>query len=116
MFAAPPASIMMAVPKMPIWTESECETFFADGRASTTERCQVRIADGRIVVAAGGLGGRWMYEGEEVGPEHFRLTSPDVRGTATLHRFDNDDVLDGWWRQEWTYGMWRITLGRPEAE
>lgn len=101
---------------MPIWAESECETFFADGRASTTDPCQVRIADGRIVVDAGGANGGWMYEGEEVGPGHFRLFSPTLGGTASLHRFEGDNVLDGGWREGVAYGLWRITLSESENE
>ncbi|ABY28683.1 hypothetical protein [Methylorubrum extorquens] len=101
---------------MPIWTESECETFFADGKPSATEPCQVRIADGRIVVDARGANGGWMYEGEEVGPDHFQLTSPARAGTATLHRFERDSLLDGGWREGAAYGMWRITLGQSEAD
>jgi hypothetical protein len=56
-----------------------------------------------------------MYEGEEVGPDHFSLTSSTHDGEAKLHRFGGDEALDGSWREGGVYGMWRITLGRSEA-
>ncbi|MFD0937037.1 hypothetical protein [Methylobacterium trifolii] len=100
---------------MSLWDDSECETFYADGRASATEACVVRISDGRIVVDANGANGGWMYEGEEVGPDHFSLTSLTHDGKAKLHRCAGDEALDGSWREGGVYGMWRITLGRSEA-
>ena len=100
---------------MALWDDSECETFYADGRASATEACIVRISDGRIVVDANSTGGGWMYEGEEVGSDHFRLTSSVQGGKATLHRCAGDEVLDGSWHEAGVYGMWRISLGRSET-
>ena len=100
---------------MDLWDDSECETFYADGRVSATEACVVRFSGGRIIVDANSASGGWMYEGEEVSPDHYRLTSSTHGGKATLHRFAGDDALDGSWYEGGVYGMWRITLGRSET-
>ncbi len=73
--------------------------------------CKVRISDGSIAVSYDEEGvGVITYEGPEVEPGHFRLNAPAVDGQATLHRFQNSNVLEGWWHQGGARGMWRITL------
>ena len=98
---------------MPIWDKSESETFYADGRVSAKEECSVGIDETRIVIDATKSGG-WMYQGDGSEVGHFELASSIPTGVATLHRSEGKEVLEGFWRQEGTYGMWRITLDSSE--
>jgi len=96
------------------WSKSECQTFYEDAREAATEECEVVIANSEITVDTRHVGGNWVYQGNEVGPGHFRLDSQTHRGTGTLHHDEAEDVLEGWWHEEGVSGMWRITLGQAE--
>lgn len=101
---------------MNFWSRSECETFYADGRISTTEPCEVRIGPGVIIVDAGLSSGGWMWKGEETGPGHFRFNHSVSQGEGTLHCFEGMEYLEGWWMKDGAYGMWRITLACSELD
>jgi hypothetical protein len=85
------------------------ETFTDQGQLEDRP-CQVRISEGTISVSHEEGGETLVYEGAEVEPGHFKLGCPPVKGYATLHRFKDDDVLDGWYVQEGFEGMWRVRL------
>ena len=93
---------------MALYPKSSMEMFSANGQWS--HPCEVRIDGGKIVVSYDSDGARILYEGPEVEPGHFELVAKGVAGKATLHRFAEDVVLDGWWLEERIEGMWRITL------
>jgi hypothetical protein len=95
---------------MPLYRASEMTNFFME-YAAETHACEVRINDGNIAVSYQGENGVVVYNGTEVEPGHFKLTSTDsVTGRATLHRFADDDILEGRWYEDRTSGMWQITL------
>ena len=83
---------------------------FSDADGQWEHPCQVRIGDGSITVSYELDGEIIVYQGPEIEPGHFRLTSDAVKGRATLHRFSDSDVLDGWWLESGYEGMWRVTL------
>jgi hypothetical protein len=94
---------------MIVYRNSKLHSYESDGLYEPLP-CEVRIGEGMIAVSYQGEGGLVLYEGREEGPGHFRLAAQGVNGRATLHRFENDNVLDGWWLEDSYEGMWRIEL------
>lgn len=72
--------------------------------------CEVRIDSNQIIVSYEDAGSFVVYEGSQLEPGHFKLHSKSVNGRATLHRFENDDTLEGFWIEERMQGMWRVQL------
>jgi hypothetical protein len=91
-----------------MWKHSFMMCFYADGELSETS-CQVRISRGGIAVSYVD-GGEVVYEGTEDTRGHFRLACKAVNGRATLHRFPDGDILEGFWTEAGNRGMWRIQL------
>jgi hypothetical protein len=91
-----------------MWKHSFMTCFYADGELSETS-CQVRISRGGIAVSYADEG-EVVYEGTEDAPGHFRLACKAVNGRATLHRFPDGDMLEGFWTEGGNRGMWRIQL------
>jgi hypothetical protein len=91
---------------MKVWKNSRMETYYGGRDAFETDRCVVRIGDSKIQVSYASV----VYEGTEIGEGHFRLKAQDGLGEASLHRFLEGRILDGWWKEEGEEGMWRIHL------
>lgn len=74
--------------------------------------CEVTIHGDRITVSSYDVTEQRpsVYTGIENSPGHFQLEDPEVRGTASLHRFEGSDLLDGFWAEAPAVGMWRIQL------
>lgn len=98
---------------MPIWKKASAETYFADGEMTDTA-CEVRIERGEIVVSYDDDDGPVLYRGNEEGAGHFKLSAPERKGSATLHRMPDTDVLNGFWVEGGWQGMWRIHLGESD--
>jgi hypothetical protein len=47
----------------------------------------------------------------DAGHFHLSMKSADSTGIATLHRFEDSSVLEGYWAEDGYRGMWRIKLG-----
>ncbi|WP_417811916.1 hypothetical protein [Thalassospira alkalitolerans] len=56
------------------------------------------------------------YFGEEKSKGHYVLHSQNRNGTATLHCFENSNKLEGYWNENGTEGMWRITLNEEQTQ
>lgn len=96
---------------MTVWSNSRADIFYYNDDADCGDPCEVKIDNGRIVVSYEDEGGGYIvYEGSENGAGHFELSAPSVNGRATLHMFNGNKVLEGWWDEEGTRGMWRIFL------
>jgi hypothetical protein len=100
---------------MSIWANSRMETFYGSEDTLETDRCAVTIEDGRIKVTYDYDGGQSnpdveVYNGIEMAPGHFNLASEDGLGKASLHRFPDGLILEGWWHETEDEGMWRIFL------
>jgi hypothetical protein len=72
--------------------------------------CEVRISHGEIIVSYQGEDGPTVYRGIEEGAGHFRVVCGKNGGKGTLHRFNDDYVLEGWWVEGGSTGMWRVHL------
>lgn len=86
-------------------------SFFYDAHSEDSP-CDVKI-DGKNIVVSYIEEGRpiaVIYKGTEHEPGHYELSNKDVKGRATLHRFKGSKFLEGWWQENGTQGMWRITL------
>lgn len=99
---------------MPIYRHSTWRSY--DNSGATDSDCVVRITGTEIVVEFEGDGTNvWhRYMGEEEGEGHYHLTCPELSGTATLHRFKDVDVLEGYWKEGGEIGMWIIELSDEE--
>ncbi len=100
---------------MTIYDKSTMSTlYFSKDEAEEHWACTVKIADGEILVEYDEEG-LVQYKGKSFGEGHFRLAlQSEGTGTATLHMFPDDDVLEGYWLEDGVRGMWRIDLARSE--
>lgn len=99
---------------MTIWANSEIDWYYAAGE-SETGRCNVRIDGPNVVLDFIYEGTRYIFRGTEDGEGHFRLH--DDAGSKSryhLHRFRDDEVLDGVWFAGSEMGMCRITLASDD--
>lgn len=94
---------------MTVFKQASMNRYFGDG-SNDNIPCQVRLGDKTIAVSYAGEHGPIVYEGVERGAGHWRLTSQEPRGAASLHRFEDDDVLVGDWTEGHWDGMWKIEL------
>jgi len=92
------------------WNNSKCDVLFFNSKADSTSDCEVVIGDGEIEVSYIDEGERLFYRGKEIGPGHYVLHAAGFDGEATLHRFHDGRVLEGYWVEEGHRGMWRIQL------
>jgi hypothetical protein len=74
------------------------------------DKCEVRMSGRKIWISYKGDDGPILYEGDEKSPGHFKLLCIAQKGRATLHRFPDDDILEGFWIESGYQGMWRIQL------
>ena len=100
---------------MAIFEKSSMEIIHVDATASSTWPCTVKfIGDEVRIEYKQEPYGIVAYIGKEDGPGHYRLRSERPKGTATLHRFSDDEYLIGDWREHVDQvpyqGVWRITL------
>lgn len=97
---------------MAIYREARAWTYFHGAQAADSYDCEVRLGqDGSIAVGYESENGRCLYLGSGNGDGHFVLTCEEVRGRASLHRFDDSLILEGYWEESGERGMWRIELG-----
>ena len=90
-------------------------SYYEDGPKS--ENCTVRISSGHIRIELDyGDSQQTAWEGLEREPGHFDLSCTATGGTGTLHRFYNDDRLEGAWHEQRGDGMWMLELDENEEE
>lgn len=53
---------------------------------------------------------KYRNEGVRTGQGHFILEAGDGAGKATLHRFQNSSILEGFWTTSSRSGFWRLHL------
>lgn len=93
---------------MTVWQKSTMTLFYYSGDAENIP-CSVKIDDKTILVEYEN-DGTVQYKGRNDGSGHFELTSSEVHGRASLHRFPKGEVLEGFWSEDGYRGMWRISL------
>jgi hypothetical protein len=91
------------------WPNSKFDSLWYSGDILRDLPCRVRIGDGHIEVTYED-DGLVSYSGTEVGAGHFNLKRMDVAGEATLHMFPGTRIMDGYWVEGPSSGMWRISL------
>ena len=86
-------------------------TYFLGKEAAESSACEVRITEKeKIVVSYETDDGYTVYKGQEQGKGHYLLESDEPSGRGSLHRFDGSQILEGYWEEEGSKGMWRIEL------
>jgi hypothetical protein len=95
---------------MTVYKNAKCDTYCSEGVEQHVP-LEVKIENGSIAVSYKEDGILVVYEGRENEPGHFELERRGISSKATLHRFHDDDVLEGSWREDRYEGMWRIELG-----
>jgi len=90
--------------------------YYFDSSAAESSPCEVRITGDQIVVSYETDDGYTVYAGSEKAPGHFILESDSPAGRATLHRLPDSLILEGYWEEGGSKGMWRIQLGEVSDE
>lgn len=85
--------------------------FYAAVEADVDVPVKVRVDNGQILVEYLQNGCFVQYTGQEVGAGHYKLTCRQLDGQASLHSFPSSSILEGYWKESGSKGMWRIVLG-----
>ena len=85
--------------------------------AMATRQCEVRLGDhnGQVEVIYEDEArddSSVSYEGQEQGEGHYLLECESLDGRASLHRFSDSLILEGFWETAEASGMWRVELGK----
>ena len=85
--------------------------------AIATRQCEVRLGDhnGQFEVTYEDEAmddSSVSYEGQEQGEGHYLLECESLDGRASLHRFSDSLILEGFWETAEASGMWRVELGK----
>ncbi len=84
--------------------------------AMTTRQCEVRLTDRGYIEVNYEDEARddssVSYEGKEQGEGHYLLECEALDGRASLHRFSDSLILEGYWETTEASGMWRVELGK----
>lgn len=94
---------------MEVFQESKMDVYHAGG-VDFDWPCKVRLDDEMITIEYMHGSELCVYRGYASGAGHFRLQAVGFRGDATLHRFPEGPILEGFWIEEAQQGMWRIRL------
>lgn len=96
---------------MPIWTKCLSDTLYYDNSpADERGSCRVSIDKEHITVTYDDDHDVVTYSGIDHGNGHFSLKCPERKGEASLHMFKDGNILEGYWFEGGTRGMWRIKL------
>lgn len=97
---------------MDIWNNARMDiAFYDDSPALARRRCDVRLNRGVITVSGLFDGVEVTLQGMRRGQGHYHLSAPGSAMQATLHRFNESEILEGFWTKGGRRGFWRITLG-----
>jgi len=99
---------------MEAWNEVKLDIgFYDDERALLGVKCDVRVVSNSLSVNCRFLEEEVTLHGLRNGQGHYHLVAPDGSMQATLHRFKDSQILEGFWTRRGRRGFWRIQL--PEA-
>ena len=96
---------------MPVWRDCKMSTLYYSDDEAWSGPCSVRLEPGRILVEYEDEGRFYQYIGTESGEGHYHLRCAENHGEASLHRFADSAILEGFWSEGGVHGMWRIKLG-----
>jgi len=88
------------------------EIAFFDERQSRANIAAEVVFDGfgLTLEFVGGNGKIETWKGERNGQGHFRLRTDNPGKEASLHRFADSTILEGFWRDGSERGFWRLHL------
>ncbi len=97
---------------MMIWNRCTADIIFYDERRAATneEGYIVRLSDQTIEVAYDDDEGAVCYRGKNNGNGHYELRAPERHGEASLHAIQDGHIMEGYWKEGESRGMWRIRL------
>ncbi len=88
------------------------EIVYFDARPARTDiEADVQIDNlGLTLTVRDGPGEPEVWRGERRGQGHYLLRSADVAREASLHRFEESGILEGFWRNGSERGFWRLHM------
>ena len=99
---------------MEAWNEAKLDIGFYDGQqALLGQKCDVRVVTSSLSINCLFLEEEVTLHGLRNGQGHYHLVAPDGGMQATLHRFKDSQILEGFWTRRGRRGFWRIQL--PEV-
>ena len=94
---------------MEVFDRALMDTYCADG-IYFDHPCKVRIDEEMLVIEYLNESEQCAYRGHSSGQGHYRLQGVHTKADATLHRFADAKILEGFWAENGEQGMWRIRL------
>ena len=96
---------------MTLWKNCTTDIYYQDEGAEMNDPgYQVRIDGDELVLSYETTKGWVNYKGKDLGGGHFELYSEEVDGRSMLHRAPEAEILEGFWSEDGSRGMWRIHL------
>jgi len=85
--------------------------YFDTREARNDVPAQVALeAGGMTLLTPAATGDPVLWHGERRGQGHYVLNAPDAGMEASLHRFADSSILEGFWRRGAERGFWRLHL------
>lgn len=96
---------------MEAWNDAKFDIgFYDDQRAILGQKCEVRVMGSSLSISCQFLEEAVALHGLRNGQGHYHLVAPDGGMQATLHRFKDSQILEGFWKRRGRRGFWRIQL------
>ncbi|MEX2162631.1 MAG: hypothetical protein WD823_00085 [Sulfuricaulis sp.] len=99
---------------MEAWNEAKLDVgFYDDQRALLGLKCSVRVVASSLSISCLFLEEEVALHGLRNGQGHYHMVASNGSMQATLHRFKDSQILEGFWTRRGRRGFWRIQL--PEV-
>lgn len=96
---------------MTIWKNCLADLYYNDDTPDLKDPgYEVRLSGTELVISYEADDGWVNWKGHDLGSGNFEMVSPEVEGSAMLHRFGDSEILEGNWTEGGDHGMWRIYL------
>lgn len=96
------------------WRAATLDTIFDDAKPPLLRRrCWLKLGGGALELCFE-IGSPPAMIGKRDGTGHYRVVVPGS-GDGSLHRFADDEVLEGSWEINGKRGFWRIAFGAPSV-
>lgn len=96
---------------MTIWKNCTADLYYNDDTPELRDPgYEVRLEGDELVISYQS-DGRWIsYKGQDQGGGHYPLTADSIQGSAMLHRAPDAEILEGYWSENGSSGMWLVYL------
>ena len=95
---------------MAIWKNSKMFSICSNGTHIFDYTLEVIIDEDRIAISYLDEGKPMTYKGSNNHSDHFRLQCNENGGHGSLHRFPDEEKLEGSWVEGGVEGFWIIEL------